>query len=318
MSKTVELDLTCPQCGKRFKVTAYRSIWVEFRENLELILDDRINLVKCQSCGASDRLPFSFLATNVKKRVAIWYEPYPDPHIDSDIVLYRKHYGDDSFYAKAPRVQDWAEFKRRLVQLNNQPDAPATMEEFARIAKGLKSSANERIQQKVETPPAKNDKVARIVDALRAKGHDIPSRVSEIPGFPCPTFDDLRSKLSRRELVLYRPGLDYSSDVFSLMATRSESALFNLSMLVMYVLPLITVILSIFVHWFWILPCPFLAYTGWKMGRSNYMRTIFRSATESEMNFCFLFCGYKIGLMLPDGSRPCVWNGSYPTKSSLS
>jgi Zn ribbon nucleic-acid-binding protein len=314
MSKTVELDLTCPQCQKQWKATAYRSIWVEFQENLDLILNDRINLVKCPSCGFSDRLPLAFLATNVGKRAAIWYEPYPDPHVDSDHVLYLKHYGEDSFYAKAPRVQDWAEFKRRLVQLNSQPDVPATMEDLVWITKGLKSSTSEIVRQKPKPLPDKVEKIARLVDALRVKGHKIPSRVSEIPGFPCRTFDDLRTKLSTRELILYRPGLNYSSDTFTLMATRSESAAFYVSILLMCVLPFIAIALAILVNWPWILACPFLVYTGWKMGRSAYTRTIFRSATESEINFCFLFYGYRVGVALPDFSKVYFWEGPHRTR----
>ncbi|HVJ07267.1 MAG TPA: hypothetical protein VM554_02700 [Acidisarcina sp.] len=172
-----------------------------------------------------------------------------------------------------------------------------------------KTSANEKISQRASTHASKVDKLARVVDALRAKGHVIPSRVSEIPEFPCQTFDDLRSKLSKRELMLYRPGINYSSEVFTLVATQGESALFNLSMVVMYVLPVITIVLSLFVRWPWILASPVLVYMGWKMGRSTYMGAIFRSAAASEMNFCFLFYGYKVGLILPDGSKPCVWNG---------
>ncbi len=312
MSKTVELDLTCPQCKKQWKATAYRSIWMESQENLSLILNDQINLIKCQFCGFSDRLPFALLATNVEKRIAIWYEPYPDPHVDSDIELYRKHYGEESFFAKAPRVQEWAEFKRRLVQLNSRPDVPATTEDLATLTKGLKSSASEIRRLKPKTRPHKVDKIASLMDALRAKGHNIPSRISEIPGFPCQNFDDLRTKLSSGELLLYRPGLNYSSDMFTLMAKRSESLVFNVSILLMYVLPFVSVALTIFAHWYWILACPFFFYTGWKMGRSVYAKTIFRNASESEVNFCLLFYGYKVGVGLPGLSKVYVWEGTHP------
>jgi hypothetical protein len=293
---------------------------------MDLILNDRINVVQCPACGFSDRLPFAFMATNVKKAVAIWYEPYPDPHIDSDLVLYRKHYGTDCFWARAPRIQNWAEFKRRLVQLNSQPDVPATVEDMAWLTKGMKSSATEfakgtksSVREKVQVKPNRplrvGDKIASLVDRLRAKGHEIPSRVSEIPGFPCQNFDALRTKLSTGQLILYRPTLNYSYDVFAIMATRSESAAFKISVLVMSVLPLLIIALAIFVHWPWALLCPFPIYAGWRMGRSTYTKAILRSAAESEMNFCFLFYGYKVGVALPDFSKEYVWEGSYPAKT---
>lgn len=80
-------------------------------------------------------------------------------------------------------------------------------------------------------PLVVRNKIAAAVERLRAKGHEIPRRVSEIPGFPCQTFDALRSKLSSGELMLYLPLHNYSSDIFGLMATRGEKAAFDISIL---------------------------------------------------------------------------------------
>jgi hypothetical protein len=43
----------------------------------------------------------------------VWFEPYHDPQIDADVRDYATYMGEDSFYAKAPRVRDWQPFKNQ-------------------------------------------------------------------------------------------------------------------------------------------------------------------------------------------------------------
>lgn len=117
MSKKIPAEIQCPSCHSKFNVELYRSIWIEDDENRELIFNDEINTVTCPSCKERTKLEFSLLCTNVKKRIAIWYEPYHDAEIDKDIALYKAKMGKDSFYATAPRIQDWEEFKEKIIEL---------------------------------------------------------------------------------------------------------------------------------------------------------------------------------------------------------
>lgn len=117
MSKQVEVSITCPGCKNKFKTSLFRTLWVEYQENKDLVLYDRINLFTCPSCKSSARVKFPFLCTNVKKGFALWYEPYHDPEIDKDIAQYAAHFGTSSFYALAPRIKDWNEFKKRLIEM---------------------------------------------------------------------------------------------------------------------------------------------------------------------------------------------------------
>src|ERR1019366_4075549 len=79
--------------------------------------NDEINVVICPACRKKTRFEFPFLCTNVKRGIAIWYEPYHDTAIDQDISQYAAHFGPNSFYAKAPRIREWSEFKRKLVEM---------------------------------------------------------------------------------------------------------------------------------------------------------------------------------------------------------
>lgn len=117
MSKKLEAEINCPSCHHKFPMELYRTLWVEHPENMDLVVNDRVNVMKCPECGHSQRLPFSLLCTNVKKHIALWYEPTPDQQIDKDIEGYKRIMGADSFYAKAERVRDWGKFKEKLVYL---------------------------------------------------------------------------------------------------------------------------------------------------------------------------------------------------------
>jgi hypothetical protein len=117
MSKRVEASIQCPNCGHHQNAVLFRSIWAEFEENRSLILNDQVNIFLCDICKYSERLAFPFLCTNVKKQIAIWYEPHHDAQVDADVKQYAAHMGPNSFYAKAPRIADWQEFKARFLEM---------------------------------------------------------------------------------------------------------------------------------------------------------------------------------------------------------
>lgn len=117
MSKRVPARITCPACEAHFNVELYRTLWVEYPENRRLVADNQLNLVTCPNCHASTRLEYPVLCTNVHREIAIWYEPYPDPAVDDDLRQYALHFGPNSFYAQAPRVPDWDDFKAKLTEM---------------------------------------------------------------------------------------------------------------------------------------------------------------------------------------------------------
>ncbi|MFY9329614.1 MAG: CpXC domain-containing protein [Georgfuchsia sp.] len=138
MSKKVAAEIMCPKCGEKFRVNLIRLLWAEFPENRKLISTDSINAVVCPNCETRTRLEFPFLCTNIKKGIAIWYEPYHDPAIDQDQKLYASKFGDNSFYANAPRVQDWEVFKVKLAEMErlaiSDEDVPLNVEHKPRYA----------------------------------------------------------------------------------------------------------------------------------------------------------------------------------------
>jgi hypothetical protein len=119
MSKKLQASITCPSCKKQTAYSLFRSLWIEYKENRELVFSDRVNYFICPKCGYEKRLEFPFMCTNAKKRFAVWYEPYHDEQIDIDAEAYRKQMGIDSYLAQAPRIKEWDEFKDTILALEN-------------------------------------------------------------------------------------------------------------------------------------------------------------------------------------------------------
>jgi len=124
MSKQVGAMLKCPKCGAEKEAQLYRSLWIEDPKNREMVFKDKVNIFECAGCGFSERLAFSLLCTNKDKKFAIWYEPAPDPAVDKDIADYKKHMGPNSYFARAPRIEDWEEFKATIVDLETSRAKP--------------------------------------------------------------------------------------------------------------------------------------------------------------------------------------------------
>lgn len=170
MSKRVPVTIQCPRCHHKQNAVLFRSIWVEEPDNLALILNDQINVYRCDRCGHEERLEYPFLATNVKKGVAVWYEPYHDPQIDADIAQYRAHLGPNSYYAKALRIADWHEFKCTLLRMNNAGPTPGREPVYSTALKGKFRGFLDHIRARQHGPQAVPDKRHFAAEAIAAYG----------------------------------------------------------------------------------------------------------------------------------------------------
>jgi hypothetical protein len=106
--------MTCPHCGNQFKTTVFRSIWGEHTENRNLVMSDQINVVICPNCNRRTKVPIALMYVDINKQFAVWWEPIPDPQIDSELIEYGKMFGQGNFYQTAPRIRDWEEFKETI------------------------------------------------------------------------------------------------------------------------------------------------------------------------------------------------------------
>ncbi|MBR6846830.1 MAG: hypothetical protein IKM74_01715 [Bacteroidales bacterium] len=112
MSKLVDATITCPHCGKEYPTKLFRTIWGEHDSNRNMVLNDKINVPKCPHCGFSFKAPYPFMYVDVHTGFAVWWEPQYDAGIDADAQGYAQMFGASSYYATAPRIADWDEFKQ--------------------------------------------------------------------------------------------------------------------------------------------------------------------------------------------------------------
>lgn len=114
MSKLVDAQIRCPHCGKEYSVKLFRTIWGE-HESLRLkVMNDEVNVCTCPHCNYSFKAPYPFMYVDVKAGFAVWWEPEYDAGIDEETKGYVSMFGSGSYYATAPRIADWEEFKATI------------------------------------------------------------------------------------------------------------------------------------------------------------------------------------------------------------
>ena len=114
MSKLVDAMITCPLCGKQYPVKLFRTLWGEHQELRDKVMNDEVNVCTCPHCGHSFTALYPFMYVDVKAGFAVWWEPVPDADIDADAKEYANMFGSSSYYATAPRIADWEEFKETI------------------------------------------------------------------------------------------------------------------------------------------------------------------------------------------------------------
>jgi len=107
------------RCGHIYNVDVYRTIWGEYPENRELVMQDKINVYTCPVCGFSFKGDTALMYVDAKKGFAVWWEPTHDPQIDKEIPLYDASMGKGNYYSTAPRVKNWEEFKSTIIKFEN-------------------------------------------------------------------------------------------------------------------------------------------------------------------------------------------------------
>lgn len=114
MSKKIALEIICSNCKKTYTDNFFRTYWGESESMRTALMNDTINIATCPHCGYQFHVPLAMMYVDVQTGFAIWWEPQYDPGIDSDTKVYSQIFGSNSFYATAPRIADWEEFKRTI------------------------------------------------------------------------------------------------------------------------------------------------------------------------------------------------------------
>ncbi len=151
MSKRIEAELTCPQCQARFVDDVFLTLWIEDPKNRAMVFEDCVNVVHCPKCGWEIRVINTLFCTNRDLNFAVWYEPEPDPDIDVQAEGYAAIMGPTSYFATAPRVADWEEFKETILKFERgelKGEAP-TKVDFSALENIARQEAEQRRRERV-------------------------------------------------------------------------------------------------------------------------------------------------------------------------
>lgn len=132
-------------------------------------------------------------------------------------------------------------------------------------------------------------KVCGIVKQLNQNGKGIPERISDIKNFPAVDYNHFLEGINCDMLRLSKFSFQYESTIFNLISTSEEKFQMKFSLFVEYIGPVISIVLAVYYSWWFMLLAPILFFCGLKIGKNAYLSTIFRSATSSEIEFCFLY-----------------------------
>jgi hypothetical protein len=138
-----------------------------------------------------------------------------------------------------------------------------------------------------------------LVSDLNQEGRRVPVRLSELEDFPYSSFSELLAALESEDAKLIRWAPAMESELFSMVASKSEKAMFHSSIAGGYVGVLSGIVLAAIYHWWLFILVPFSYVAGASRGRSTYDKTILSTATCSEKAFCFLYFIKQVSVARP-------------------
>lgn len=151
------------------------------------------------------------------------------------------------------------------------------------------------------------EKVAKIVSELRAKGRPVPRTISEIPGFPCQTWEELQRAWKSEHLLLQRFSVHFEGDIFGLFATGGERFQLTAYSTATYLVPLAAIALAFVDSWWWLIGIVF-PVIGVKRTKALYNGAIYRAAFSTEAFFCFLYFARQVSVTTVDYKKSYFWN----------
>jgi tellurite resistance protein len=153
------------------------------------------------------------------------------------------------------------------------------------------------------------------IEQLKEPG-SIPLKISSISSLPVTSFNELRSKIENKELLLNKFSTSYSSDHFKFFANTEQIRFGNILTMSLAIVPIVTLLLAVVYSFWWlmlVLVLPFLFSTL----KSLYIDVILQAAFNSEKTFCFLYNSKLISLATPD-FESVYWNDKSNNKTENS
>jgi len=151
------------------------------------------------------------------------------------------------------------------------------------------------------------EKVEALVRGNIDLGNKVPTRVQDIPEFPCSDYFQLREMLLSGRFILWKPPMRYDEKLFFLLAYPVERILSYLKTFIQFFgSTILSLILAVSLSWWFllgILSFPIFMALMVPFGKKLYNRVIFRAAHQSELLFCLLYYLNEIELTTPEKDK---------------
>lgn len=145
MSKTVIIPVTCLECNTVRDCTVYSSINVTINPELKNdFLENKINIFKCEKCGNTAAIPFSFMYHDMDNKFqVIFSEDEIGEEWQGGIRLAQQHFGNDHYAANPLIVHNRLEavFMVAVCDENGSPETKERRAAYHETVKALVESA---------------------------------------------------------------------------------------------------------------------------------------------------------------------------------
>jgi hypothetical protein len=128
--------------------------------------------------------------------------------------------------------------------------------------------------------------------------YNIALELSNIEEIPIKSFEELQELMHAGKAIMRQYPLSTGSGTFTIISTNSERRAFNFISSLTFLLPIAGIILGFIFSWWFLLLFLAPIFTS-RFGKRIYLHALFNRAANSEIAFCFLFCGNCITLELP-------------------
>lgn len=154
----------------------------------------------------------------------------------------------------------------------------------------------------VDREPPVETKIQLLRLELQHAGHQVPTSVSQITGFPCRDFMGFQTDLRSGKVVIVKEPKKFDSIAMAVFSTPFEWMMIQIFSHSLWAVPLAIVVASFFLS-FWLLLFIPVFYFWVSRKHVRYANNIYlNSAMTSENAFCVLFYTGHVGI---------TWNDYY-------
>lgn len=140
--------------------------------------------------------------------------------------------------------------------------------------------------------------IKKLTDSEFGKKYNIVVSLSQLEEIPINSYSKLQELMRSGKAIMRQYPLSTGSGSFDLISTNSEKRLFNFVSFMSFLAPVASIILGLIYSWWFLLLCIIPVVTT-RLGKKIYLHALFNRAANSEIAFCFLFCGNYITVELP-------------------